>query len=112
MLGRLSCGIPMAWLIKEKASLLAASSPSMGFSSYRNRHISFAEEYNAGIQQQLANNLVLNPEYVGSVDWHEYTEDVSANTAEYPGVAFPRSVEKRRSFHGGPGSNMGAVTLG
>jgi hypothetical protein len=97
----------MAWLIKEKASLLAASSPSMGFSSYRNRHISFAEEYNAGIQQQLANNLVLNPEYVGSVDWHEYTEDVSANTAEYPGPGNPQL----RVQYGRPAALLRKITL-
>jgi len=57
-------------------------------------------QYNLGVQQQLASNLVLKLDYVGSLSRHQYINP-TVNTALYPG---PGPISARQPFpqYGGP----------
>jgi hypothetical protein len=96
ILTSLDIGVPTVYLnsLPTATSLLSASSPAMGTNGARNTPISYVEEYNAGIQQQLADHLSLSLDYVGSVGRHLYTQD-TGNTAEYPG---PGSIQARAQY--------------
>jgi hypothetical protein len=53
--------------------------------------IPYSMEYNAGIQQQLSNSVVMNLDYVGSLGRHQYMQP-TVNTATIPG---PGSLASR-----------------
>ena len=84
-------GVPKMYLntLPTEASLLAAGNPSLGFNGAIDTPISYVEEYNLGIQQQLANHLALNLDYVGDIGRHQWAND-TANTAETPGPGNPQ----------------------
>jgi hypothetical protein len=65
-----------------------------------NNRIPYAMEFNAGVQQQLSNSLVLKLDYVGSLSRFQYSNP-NANTALYPG---PGPIAARQPFpqYGGP----------
>jgi hypothetical protein len=74
--------------------------PNGGYGADPHNKIPYSMEYNAGIQRQLANNMVMNLDYVGSVGRHQYL-GVKANTALLPG---PGPISARQPFpqYGGP----------
>jgi hypothetical protein len=65
-----------------------------------NNKIPYAMEFNGGIQQQLANSIVLKIDYVGSLSRHQYSNPVS-NTALYPGPG-PITLRQPYPQYGGP----------
>ena len=58
--------------------------PLVAFGSDPRNKIPYAMEYNAGVEQQLPQSMVLSVDYVGSVARHLFIQPV-ANTALYPG---------------------------
>lgn len=95
-LSNLDTGVPKMYLstLPTEASLLSLTNPSLGSNASKDEPISYVEEYNAGIQQQLGDRLALNVDYVGSVGKHQWTND-TANTAEYPG---PGPITAREQY--------------
>jgi hypothetical protein len=78
--------------------------PNKAFSGWGvNSHneIPYSMEYNAGIEQQLSNTLVLNLDYVGSLSRHLSIEPV-ANTAPIPGPGSLASRGQPFPQYGGP----------
>ncbi|HVW84851.1 MAG TPA: TonB-dependent receptor, partial [Bryobacteraceae bacterium] len=68
--------------------------PYVDFGADPRNKIPYVMEYNAGVQQQLAQSLVLNVDYVGSVGRHQFLQPV-ANTALVPG---PGPISARQPF--------------
>jgi hypothetical protein len=95
-LSNLDTGVPKMYLntLPTQASLLDKGNPAVGTTARQNTPISYVEEYNVGIQQQLPDNLVLNVDYVGSVGRHQWA-NTQANTAMYPG---PGSIQSRAQY--------------
>ncbi len=58
--------------------------PLVDFGANPRNKIPYVMEYNAGVEQQLSNSLVLNLDYIGSVGRHQFIQP-AANTARYPG---------------------------
>jgi hypothetical protein len=96
-LSNLDIGVPKMYLstLPTEASLLSTGTPSFGEAYLKDTPISYVEEYNAGIQQQLADHLSLNLDYVGSVGRHQWVNDYDGNAAEYPG---PGPVQARAQY--------------
>ncbi len=92
----LDTGVPTYYLntLPTEASLLNAGNPSLGTNAAQDTPISYVMEYNAGIQQQLGNNMALNVDYVGSVGRHQWVND-TANTAKFPG---PGPIQARAQY--------------
>ncbi len=63
--------------------------------------IPYSMEYNAGIEQQLSNSMVLDLDYVGSLGRHQFEQPV-ANTAPTPGPGTLASRGRRLPQYGGP----------
>ena len=82
------------------ASLLNNVKPYASFGADPHNKIPYSMEYNAGIQQQLTNSMVLTLDYVGSLSRHQFIQP-TANTALVPG---PGPVLPREPFpqYGGP----------
>ena len=59
--------------------------PYVDFGADPRNKIPYVMEYNAGVEQQLSNSLVLSVDYVGSVGRHNFIQPV-ANTAVVPGA--------------------------
>jgi len=68
--------------------------PYVDFGADPRNKIPYVMEYNAGIERQLSNSLVLNVDYVGSVGRHQFIQPL-ANTALVPG---PGPVSARQPF--------------
>ena len=75
--------------------------PYASFGSNPHNKIPYSMEYNAGIEQQLSNSLVLNLDYVGSLGRHQFVQPV-ANTAPIPGPGTLASRGQPFPQYGGP----------
>jgi hypothetical protein len=97
LLSNLDIGKPKVYLdsLPTEASLLSTGNPSFGEAYLKNTPISYVMEYNAGVQQQLADHLSLNVDYVGSVGRHQWVNDYDANSAITPG---PGPVQARAQY--------------
>ena len=82
------------------SSLLGGLAPYASYGADPNNKIPYSMQYNAGVQQQVTNNMVLKLDYVGSASRHQYVVP-EANTALYPG---PGPISARQPFpqYGGP----------
>ena len=98
----LDIGQPTYFLnaLPSESSLVLNPAPSGGYGANPNNKIPYSMEYNLGVQQQLAANLVMKMDYVGSVSRHQQLSPL-ANTALYPG---PGPVSARQPYpqYGGP----------
>ncbi len=98
----LDLGVPTTYInqLPTAASLLNGVKPYASFGANPHNKIPYSMEYNAGIQQQLTNSMVLTLDYVGSVGRHQFLTAI-ANTALVPG---PGPVSLRQPFpqYGGP----------
>ena len=63
---------------------LNSQQPYVSLASDPHNQIPYSIEYNAGVEQQLLNSLVINLDYVGSVGRHQLIEP-TVNTAMVPG---------------------------
>jgi hypothetical protein len=97
LLSNLDIGKPKVYLnsLPTEASLLSTGNPSFGEAYLQNTPISYVMEFNAGVQQQLADHLSLNLDYVGSLGRHQWVNDYSGNAAEYAG---PGPVQARAQY--------------
>ena len=97
LLSNLDIGVPKVYLstLPTQASLMGGGAPSFGEAYLQNTPIAYVEEYNFGIQQQLANHLSLNVDYVGSVGRHQFVNDYDSNAAEVPG---PGPIQARAQY--------------
>src|SRR6185437_1770046 len=86
-------GVPNLFLdaIPPASFYLNAQQPYISLASDPHNKIPYSVEYNAGIEQQLLNSLVLNLDYVGSRGRHQLIEP-TVNTARVPG---PGSLASR-----------------
>jgi Carboxypeptidase regulatory-like domain/TonB dependent receptor len=66
------------------SSFLDPLQPKVAFTANPRNKIPYAMEYNAGIEQQLTNSLVLSLDYVGSLGRHLFIQP-QINTARIPG---------------------------
>jgi hypothetical protein len=82
------------------SSFLNGLQPYASFGANPGNRIPYSMQYNAGVQQELAANLVMKVDYVGSVSRHQYIVPL-ANTAVY---AAPGPIPARQPFpqYGGP----------
>ena len=101
-LNSLDLGVPTTYInnLPTAASLLVGVKPYASFGANPHNKIPYSMEYNAGIQQQLTNSMVLNLDYVGSSSRHQFLQP-TANTALVPG---PGPISLRQPFpqYGGP----------
>src|SRR5581483_1513296 len=74
--------------------------PVMSQTADAHQKISYTMEWNAGIQQQLTNAMVLTVNYVGSVGRHQYIQWL-VNTAAIPGPGSLTSRGQRWPQYGG-----------
>ena len=70
--------------LPPESTFLSPLHPQAGQSANPRNAIPYSMEYNAGIEQQLSNSMVLDLDYVGSLSRHQYLQ-VTANTAKIPG---------------------------
>lgn len=79
-------GLPTLFLnaIPAASTYFNSLEPYVSLASDPHNKIPYSMEYNAGIEQQLSNSLVLNLSYVGSVGRHQLIEP-TVNTAMIPG---------------------------
>jgi hypothetical protein len=75
--------------------------PYASFGANPHNKIPYSMEYNAGIEQQLSNSLVLNLDYVGSLGRHQFVQPI-ANTAPFPGPGTLASRGQPFPQYGGP----------
>jgi predicted small secreted protein len=75
--------------------------PYASFGADPRNKIPYSMEYNAGIQQQLTNSLVLDLGYVGSLGRHQFLQP-TANTAPIPGPGSLASRSQPFPQYGGP----------
>jgi hypothetical protein len=66
------------------SSFLDPLQPKIAFTANPRNKIPYAMEYNAGVEQQLTNSLVLSLDYVGSLGRHLFIQP-QINTARIPG---------------------------
>jgi hypothetical protein len=74
--------------------------PVLSQTADAHQKISYTMEWNAGIQQQLTNTMVLTVNYVGSVGRHQYLQ-WNVNTAMFPGPGSLASRGERWPQYGG-----------
>lgn len=96
-------GLPTNYLdsLPSAVSLIGAGiAPYASYGANANNKIPYAVEYNLGVQQELARNMSLKVDYVGSVGRHGYIVP-EANTALTPG---PGPILAREPYpqYGGP----------
>jgi Carboxypeptidase regulatory-like domain len=99
----LDLGIPTTYLnnLPAASTFLGPSlAPFSSDGANPNNKIPYAMEFNAGIQEQLANSVVMKLDYVGSLSRHQYSNP-NANTALYPGPG-PISLRQPYPSYGGP----------
>lgn len=86
-------GLPTLFLnaIPAASTYLNSQQPYVSLASDPHNKIPYSMEWNAGIEQQLLNSLVLNLSYVGSEGRHQLIEP-TVNTAMIPG---PGSLASR-----------------
>jgi hypothetical protein len=98
----LDLGVPTTYLgnLPPASSLLGGLAPYASYGANPDNKIPYSLQYNAGVQQQLTNSVVMKLDYVGSVSRHQYIVP-EANTALYPG---PGAISDRQPFpqYGGP----------
>ena len=99
----LDLGIPKTYLnnLPPASSFLGANlAPYASYGADPNNKIPYTMEFNAGVQQQISNTLMMKLDYVGSLSRHQYIVP-EANTALTPG---PGPISKRQPFpqYGGP----------
>ena len=98
----LDLGVPTTYLgnLPPASSLLGGLAPYASYGANPDNKIPYSLQYNAGVQQQLTNSVVMKLDYVGSVSRHQYIVP-EANTALYPG---PGPISDRQPFpqYGGP----------
>lgn len=92
------------------SSFLDPLQPKIAFTANPRNKIPYAMEYNAGIQQQLTNSLVLSLDYVGSGGRHLFIQP-QINTALIPGPGPLVSRGQRFSQYAG-GSVSNSTNLG
>jgi hypothetical protein len=80
--------------LPPSASYFNLLQPYVDFGANPRNKIPYVMQYNFGIEQQFANNFVLNADYVGSVGRHLFIQPL-ANTALYPG---PGAIAARQPF--------------
>ena len=96
-------GLPTNYLdsLPSETSLIGGGiAPYASYGANPNNKIPYAIEYNLGVQQQLAGNMSLKVDYVGSLGRHGYIVP-EANVALTPG---PGPISAREPFpqYGGP----------
>ena len=84
------------------SSFLDPLQPKILFDANPRNKIPYAMEYNAGIEQQLTNSLVLSLDYVGSLGRHLFIQP-TINTARIPGPGSLVSRGQRFSQFAGGG---------
>ncbi|MBV9678452.1 MAG: hypothetical protein JO185_19095, partial [Acidobacteriaceae bacterium] len=92
------------------SSFLDPLQPKVAFTANPRNKIPYAMEYNAGIEQQLANSLVLSLDYVGSGGRHLFIQP-QINTARIPGPGSLVSRGQRFSQYAG-GSISNSTNIG
>jgi hypothetical protein len=102
VLSNLDIGLPTTFMtnLPTAASLLQSASFLVARAANPHDKIPYSMEFNAGIQQQFTDTMVLTLNYVGSLGRHQFI-DAEANTALVPG---PGAVLAREPFpqFGGP----------
>jgi hypothetical protein len=76
------------------ASFFNPNQPYVAFGADNRNRIPYAMQYNAGVEQQLTQSMVLSVNYVGSLGRHLFIQP-SGNTALYPG---PGPVSARQPY--------------
>ena len=98
----LDLGLPKTYInnLPTAGSILNNVKPYASFGADPHNKIPYSMEYNAGIQQQVSNSMVLSLDYVGSAGRHQFLQP-TANTALFPA---PGPVSQRQPFpqYGGP----------
>ena len=99
----LDLGVPTTYLnnLPPASSFLGANlAPYASYGADPNNKIPYSMEFNAGVQQQISNTLMMKLDYVGSLSRHQYIVP-EANTALVPGSG---PISKRQPFpqYGGP----------
>jgi hypothetical protein len=100
----LDLGIPTTYInaLPSAVSLLpsALTTPYVGYGITQDNKIPYSMQFNAGLQQELTNSMVMKIDYVGSLSRHQYLNE-TANMALYPG---PGPISARQPFaqYGGP----------
>ena len=98
----LDLAVPTTYLgnLPPASSLLGGLAPYASYGANPDNKIPYSLQYNAGVQQQLTNSMVMKLDYVGSVSRHQYIVP-EANTALFPG---PGPISARQPFpqYGGP----------
>jgi hypothetical protein len=92
------------------SSFLDPLQPKVAFTANPRNKIPYAMEYNAGVQQQLTNSLVLSVDYVGSGGRHLFIQP-QINTALIPGPGSLQSRGQRFSQYAG-GSISNSTNIG
>ena len=89
----LNRGVPNVFMtsLPSLNQFLNPNQPVLSQTADPHQRISYTMEWNAGIQQQLTNTMVLTVNYVGSVGRHQYIQ-WNVNTAAIPG---PGSLASR-----------------
>jgi hypothetical protein len=92
----LDLGLPTTYInhLPDASIFFNPNKPFAGYSADPHNKIPYSIEYNAGIEQQLSNTLVLNLDYVGSVSRHQALGP-NANDALVPG---PGPISQRQPF--------------
>ncbi len=98
----LDLGIPTTYLnnLPAASTFLGNVPPFASAGANPNNKIPYSMEFNAGIQQQLSNSLVMKLDYVGSISRNQYSNP-TGNMALAPG---PGPISNRQPFpqYGGP----------
>lgn len=98
----LDLGVPKMYLnnLPPASTYLGGLAPYASYGADPDNKIPYVMEYNFGVQQQLAPNMSMKIDYVGSLGRHQYIVP-EVNTALYPG---PGPVLAREPFpqYGGP----------
>jgi hypothetical protein len=96
-------GVPTLYInaLPDPSTYLNPLVPYASFGADPRNKIPYSMEYNAGLQQQLTNTLVLNLGYVGSLGRHQFLQP-TANTAQVPGSGTLASRMQPFPQYGGP----------
>jgi hypothetical protein len=99
----LDLGVPKTYFnsLPAATSLVGAGiAPYASYGADPDNKIPYSLQYNAGVQQQIGNNIVMKVDYAGSISRHQFVVP-EANTALYPGPG-PISARQPYPQYGGP----------
>lgn len=96
-------GLPNLYItsLPDPSTYLNPLVPYASFGANPHNKIPYSMEFNAGIEQQLTDSIVLNLDYVGSLGRHQFIQPV-ANTAPIPGPGTLASRGQPFPQYGGP----------